>query len=557
MLAPAANRVIALALVLASLTTQRVRAGTLSVSPDEILFVGDSVTAGVWFLGLSDRTAAQAWPAVVLGRLGLPAASTRLDGTYPLDHLDLTRRGAGLLGTRYLVRALGAILGRSRPLYAAGEPRSVVAVPGQTLGDVLRQSSDHYGPRATGWVFGALFLPRHLTTIETIEQGANRPRWIVLAIGANDLLSSFGIVGGASPPTVESFEADFRTLTRRLRAVMAPDAPPSRLLLLTLPDVTALPFLQPVDTGAKDASGEPIPAGTKTSAFLLPLRRDRFEDDEVWTPEELESARALGRGYNAAIHEIAAAGGFAIVDLELLSERLSADPAFADPLSPYFSPDLHHPSGRLHAEIAEAVLQAMADAAGVAVPVAGALADSPEETPLPENADFTEQELARVRSFTRIALLGMESGYFPPGATFRGAVEIGAQSGSERAGRWAAAAYAGAELGPGPFTSRWVSRLSLQGRTGVFRAENDELRWFPREGSDLRLGIAFEPLGAWHWKRLELGSRYGFSGGLGWYSRAEWRILYAETLSTGLAANRFEAGVRLGAPWRRPGHNGN
>ncbi|MGQ0722878.1 MAG: SGNH/GDSL hydrolase family protein [Candidatus Eiseniibacteriota bacterium] len=552
---------IALALLLASLAVQPAGTGTLPQSRDEILFVGDSVTAGVWFLGLSDRTAAEAWPSVVLRRLGLPGESTRLDGTYPLDHLDLTRRGAGLLGTRYTWRALGAILGRSRPLYAEGEPRSIVAVPGQTLGDVLRQSSDHYGPRATGWVFGALFLPRHLTAVETIEQGANRPLWIVLGIGANDLLSPFGIVGGASAPAVESFEADFRELTQRLRAVMPPDEPASQMLLMTLPDVTALPFLQPVGPGAKDAGGEPLPAGTKTSAFLLPLRNDRFEGDEVWTPEELETARALGDGYNAAIREVAAEGGYGIVDLERLSARLGADPAFADPLSPYFSPDLHHPSGRLHAEIAEAVLQAMADAAGVAVPAASPPVDPPAdplpETALPENADFTEQELARVRSFTRIALLGMESGYFPPGATFRGAIEIGAQAGSERAGRWAAALHAGAELGPGPVTSRWVSRLFLQGRTGAFRAGDDAIRWFPADGSDLRLGLAFEPLGAWRWKRVEVGSRYGFSGGFGWYGRAEWRALYAEVLSGGLEPDRFEAGVRLGAPLRRPGHNGN
>lgn len=526
----------------------------LPSSPGEIVIVGDSVPAGVYFLYLGDRTAAQGWAARVLARCRVPVPSTRLPGPFPIDHLELTRRGAGLLGFRYLKRAAGALLASRDPLFEEGEVRSVVAIPGQTLEEVLHQSSDRHDPRSTGWLFGSLFLPRHLTAVETVERAANRPRWIVLSIGANDLLSPFGIVGGATAPTPAAFERDYRELTRRLRAAMDPASRPEQLLCVTVPDVTRLPFLQPVPAGATDADGGPLPPGTVSSAFLLPYGRSRFEDPETWTPEELEQVRALTRSCNDAIRRIARDGGFSVVELAPILERLSGDPDFDSPRSPWFSPDLHHPSARLHAVIADSVLAGMARVAGVPVPPRIGLPDPP----LPATADLDREERERARSFTRIALLGMERGYFPPGPTLRGAFEIAALAGGGRPGTWAGAVLAGLEIGPAPVTTRWVSRLALQARTGIaWDPDRDDFRRFPARDSELRIGLGFEPLGRWAWRRIEAGARLGLEGGPGWYARGEWRKLYAECSSDGLSPRLARAGFRFGGVLLRPGHNGN
>lgn len=522
--------------------------------PGDLVLVGDSVPAGVYFLYLSDRTAEQGWASQVLARYGLPVPSTRLPGPYPLDHLELTRHGQGFLGLRYLLDAAGALLGSHRPLFAKGEVRSIVAVPGQTVGNVLRQSSDNHRPGETGWIFAELFLPRHLTVIQTVEQDANRPKWIVLSIGANDLLSPFGIVGRASAPDPAGFERDYRELTTRLRATMDPASRAEQLLCVTLPDVTRLPFLQPVPAGARDASGSPLPAGTVASAFLVPYGRTRFEDDEVWTPAELQAVRDLARSYNDAVRRIATEGGFTVVDLGTLLDRVSADPSFDSPRSPYFSPDLHHPSERLHTGIADLVVSTMARAARASEPAAG----DPPDPPLPTNADFDASERARARMFTRSALLGLERGDFPPRPTLRGAVEIGALAGGDRPGPWAIAVQGGLEIGPTPVLRGWVSRLALQARTGtVWSSGEDDFRALPRRDSDLRLGLALEPLGRWEWMRVEAGARIGLAGGPGWYARGEWRKLWAETFSDGVAPRYAQLGVRIGAAWLRPGHNGN
>jgi len=545
----------ALAATVLATAPRGLRADPLALpsSPEEIVLVGDSVTAGVHFLCLSDTSAAQGWAAQVLRRCGLPVPSTRLDSPYPLDHLRVTRHGAGFLGIRYLTVAVRGIRKDRKPQFREGEVRTIVAVPGQTLGNVLRQCSDDPGERATGWVFGALFLPEPLTAIETVERAANRPRWAVLSIGANDLLASFGIVGGATAPDPATFERDYRELTGRLFAAMHPESRPDQLLCLTVPEVTALPFLQPVPAGSRDALGSALPEGTMTSAFLIPYGRRRFEDGEVWTPAELDHVRELARGYDEAVRRIAAENGYSVVELQELLERLRRDPRFAGPTSPWFSPDLHHPSYALHAEIADMVVEKMCRIAGVEEPPSSPLPD-----PLPSAADLTEERRARAAGFSRVALLGLERGEYPPGPTIRASVDIGGLIGHRRAGSWSAAALIGVEVGPAPASTRWVSRLALQARTGVvWVREDDDFHRFPAEDSDVRLALAFEQLGHWDWARVETGTRWAMAGGLGFYTRGEWRKVYAELVSDGFESRRAELGVRFGGEARRPGRNGN
>jgi hypothetical protein len=509
----------------------------------DILFVGDSVTAGMYFFGHSNAYAEQGWAGQVMSSFGLPPDSPRLEDPYPLDLLRLTQDGLGLAGWQYPWDALPALVNRSSN-FESGEPRSIVAVPGQTLSEVLRQSSENPGTASTGWVLGAHLLPEGSTAIETAEQSAVSPRWIVVFVGNNDALAHFGMVGDAIPPDPVEFAADYRELGARLEALLAAGVSPNRLLVVTLPDVTALPLLQPVPTTAD------WPTGTMTSAFLLRFRGDRFHPDEVWTRPELAAVRNRVSAYNDAIRTVAAERGYTVVDLETTLAELARDPAFALISSPYFSPDLHHPSASTHRRIATLVLDAMAGVAGVATP------EIPEVGTLPTNADFSDDERARAETLMRLSLLGAEDGRFPPPPTLRGFAELGAGFGPARYGDASLALGFQVESIPGPITNGWMTRgaLGLRVAAAISEGENLEL---PQEAQDVRAGISFEPVGRWYWQRAELGLRYGWAGGLTWYARGEWRTLFVESSGDPWAPARVDFGVRLGALWGRAGHNGN
>ena len=524
-------------------------AGDLPRAREDLLFVGDSVTAGVYFMALSDSSAAQAWPADLTRALGFELPPARFPEAYPLDLLTLVRKGFGLGGWRFPWSAVPALLPR-HPRFAPAEPRSVVAVPGQTVTDYLHQSSVAPGQESAGWIFASLILPRGWTAIETVQRNPIRPRWVLAFLGSNDLLIPFGMVGAAEPLRPDVFAQRYGELASKLFDAMAPGTPPAHLLLATLPDVTVLPFLQPVPEGAVDARGRALPAGTRVSAFLLPFRRHRFDADEAWTPGELDALRRDGRAYNDSIRAIAARHGFTVLDIDGLLAELAADPTFTSPASPYFSPDLHHPSALTHRRIADLALATMAEVAGTPDPPISA-------TPAPARpaaADLTPAQTRRTDALMRIALLSMEKGALRP--TWRGTLESVALSRPGRAGSSALAGTLALEGPPGPFTTRWDSRGTLALRAELPFDRNGTAQW-TRRAFQYRAGIAMERLGQWRWLHGEFGLRGDVVDRAGWYVRAEWRPIVVETGSRDFAPDELRAGLQFHRTWGRPGHGGN
>ncbi|MDH3199134.1 MAG: SGNH/GDSL hydrolase family protein, partial [Candidatus Krumholzibacteria bacterium] len=252
--------------ILACLVTYAVAGGALPRSPSELLLVGDSVTAGIYFLSLNAKSIRQAWSGQLIRRLGMEPPRAPYDITYPINHLGLAELGFTAGGLAYAWEARQALRGGS-PRFTADEERIVMAVPGQTVEELLRQSSrtKSENKHSSGWTFGRFLLPKGLSAMETIEQWEKRPRWVVLFIGANDLLASFDMVGKITSPSPEEFRSDYEELVRRLRAVMAADAPPEQFLVLTLPDVTKLPLLQALPPSADDGHGHRYPPGSMAS----------------------------------------------------------------------------------------------------------------------------------------------------------------------------------------------------------------------------------------------------------------------------------------------------
>jgi lysophospholipase L1-like esterase len=391
--------------------------------------------------------------------------------------------------------------------------------------------------------------------IETIEQWSKRPEWIVLFIGANDLLSEFGIVGDARPPSPEQFEADYRALVARLRKRMAPNADSRQFFVMTLPDVTRLPLLQPLPPRADDGDGGRFPDGSLASAFLIPFRK-HFQEDEVWRPDQIAAIRQRARDYNDAIERIAADEGLTIVDIEALMEELRRDSSFVTPASPYFSPDLAHPSFRTHARIADRVADGMSKITGEPVPPLVA-----SESPLPHSGDFAGRDQTRIAAMMRLAYLALESGPLPPRLTGRIGVEAAGQFGEEPIGDATVSLLAGLEVPPSPLLTHPIMRLGASVRAAAlaFDEESENVELFPQRSLEVRLGLGFERIGMWTWTRFEIGGLLTLDGAWdgGMYARGEWRGLYAEAAGRGWDFDRVEAGLRFGIQPGRQGRNGN
>ncbi len=472
-------------------------------------------------------------------RLGFAPASKRFPSFHPINHLGLTRLGFSFAGLAYPWEAIPALLPQG-PRFDADDERVILAIPGQMAHEQIEQSSKNKGKRSSGWTFANLLLPRGLSAVETAEQWDKHPRWVVLFIGANDLLASFGIIGKAKPPTPEAFAAAYKPLAKRLRGLMPKDTPAAQLILLTLPDVSGLPLMQPVPEGADDGKGNPYPAGSKVSAFLLPFRT-HFEPEEVWEPGELREIQDRVAAYNRVIEAVAADYEASVVDMMDLFSQLSRDPAFASPHSPYFSPDLHHPSYRTHSMIARDVLTTMAQVAGEPVPAPPATS----LTPLPHNGDVSKEERARVDAMVHLGLQGLRTGPLPPRPTFRLEADAGVRVNRHGDELGTVSLMIAMESTATPVSARWLSRGALQVRVSPVElrgVESGDSEAFPKASLDARAGVAFERIGMWNWTRIGAGALYAAEGGLGWYTRGEWRILFAEVSSRDWEPDRFEAG---------------
>ena len=523
--------------------------------PSELLLIGDSVAAGMYFLQLEQESVQQSWTGQVLQRLGMEVPLAPYDHPYPIDHLQLARQGFGALRLGYAWSARRAFY-PGKPQYDVEQERVVFAIPGQTVGELLKQSTKtkKLNETSAGWVFASIMLPEDKSAIETVEQWSKRPKWIVVFIGANDLLSSYGILGGATPPDPAVFRAQYAELVDRLRAIMAPEVPARQLIVATLPDVTALPFFQDIPPGVDDGEGNAYPPGTKMSTFLVPYRK-HVAREEAWTPEELEEIRRRAHDYNTAIADVAHERGVTVLDMASIIADTAKDPAFSAADSPYFSPDLHHPSYKGHDVIADAVLDTMSAIAGEEVPPP---LTSPSEL-LPSAREFPDQQ-PRVNALMHLAMQGLQIGPLPKKLSTRFALEAGAQGGHDRLGDGVVAGLVGVEGLPVPVTTRHVMRIAAQVRLmlGAYHSSNGETDFFPRQGLEGRLGLGFEKIGAWNWGRFELGGLVAPDDPVdfGLYARQEWRMLYLETASRGWDFY-LEGGIRFGGFSWRPGRNGN
>ena len=513
-----------------------------------VLLFGDSLTAGMYFLYLDDESAKQGWAAQLLSKIGIEPDLPGLGQPYPLDNLTLAKKGFGFFGLRTIINLLSSAFSKG----TRDKDRNIIAVPGQTLEEVLTQSSENHGKKSASWMFGKVLLRQNESLIRAAEDAGEEYEWIILWIGANDLLSSFGMLGDATPPSQEEFKRDYAILAARLGRLLKDEVEASHLLFLTLPDVTQLPLFANLPTGSVNDSEVPYPEGSKTSAFLTPFRNNRFESKEVFSPEMLQSVKDRAAVYNMVINSIAEEMGASVVDIYGLMKRLESEPGFASQNSSYISPDLFHPSYKAHAIISEEVLAAMESISGNSL-TTGTPEITNDVEPLPSAAELNTNERNRASSLMRMAMLTMEDGRFPPRPTYRGRVELGGRTGNGVSSEPVFYASTGVDFPPVPIRVGWVSRLTVNVRFGAFVSLSNNLKKI----NELRIGFAIEPQGKWNWRRIETGLAKTNGSRTGLYARFEWRMLYVNSTDLFSTTPLVEAGVSLGKIWGRTGHNGN
>ena len=345
------------------------------------VFIGDSLTAGFQSGSLLDTAQVNGWAPLV-------AKQANFSITLPLIAFPGAPNVLQLESLNPLVIAPAdpGVTTSGRDNFAA-QPTDL-AVPGHTLNDALntvpllvpKTGED----QLTQLVLGFPQLGFGAARSQVDEAIALHPTTIFIWIGNNDALvaDETGMPSSMTPTT--TFATEFQTLTNKLAATGA------NLVFLNIPDVTAVPFLQPADVvlaATSAESGIPVPVlsqilGITTGDFVNPTgtaeipgilaaiaqgqQAGPISDSGVLTAAEVVTAQANVSAYNQTIATDATSVGGTLVDINALFKGVKANgitingfPATANFLGGLFSLDGIHPTNTAYALIANDVIDTL------------------------------------------------------------------------------------------------------------------------------------------------------------------------------------------------------
>ncbi len=301
--------------------------------PGEIMFLGDSLVAGVQSWTLNEHT--QSASLAVLFTEQLRQAGV-VDSTFelkqPLLRDDINRVDVDVVADN-------------------------IAVPGVTTEDLVREAAGPLPMTLTD----LLLWPAQGTQVDVARQ--RRPKIVLLWVGSNDAVPTV-----IHPPydlrnltDVDSFRESYHSAIERLAEVHA------KLVVGNIFDVTAIPALVPASTLGGDDNDRiyfgdalAVRAGLKSAAEVL--------DDpaRVLDATELATIRERVEAFNAVIAEEAARYGAALVDVATaLAELQSTLPPDLEQAA--FSFDGVHPSPTGYALITDIFIAAFNEAYGTEV----------------------------------------------------------------------------------------------------------------------------------------------------------------------------------------------
>jgi lysophospholipase L1-like esterase len=334
--------------------------------------IGDSISAGFGAGSLNERHQVFSPPAIIAQQVGIPLctpASSAADNCFalPLISFPGLPNGEIVLGLTSS-GALGPVIipGSGGPeMIGFGRPYNNLAVPGYTVGAALALT----GAEANSGL-GQVIL-RGLGS-EVDQAIALHPTFVMIWLGANDVLGAVSAGNPAGLPSTAAFTAQYNTVLDKLVA----GAPNAGMVVGTLPtDFRSLPLTSTVPPVVFDSNFQPVvaggqqipliytPAGAATPTIVppgsivllsalpkiqtgvgmpptlktippfnaLPNVGTPLTDADVITPTELTAFTTRIAEFNAAITAAAASHNVAVADVKAFYDRI-ANSSAANPI---------------------------------------------------------------------------------------------------------------------------------------------------------------------------------------------------------------------------------
>lgn len=350
------------------------------------VFLGDSLTAGYQSGSLVDTSQVHGWAPLVAQQAGFTIVLPLIAPPGAPSQLQLLKIGPPPV----IVPAAGTTSGRDN---FAAQPTDL-AVPGAALNDVIntrplltpttgQEQLNQLVLGYPGFGYGQAFSQAERAI-------ALNPTTIFLWIGNNDaLIADFtGLPSSMTP--IADFTTQYTALIKLLTTKTT-----ANLVIANIPDVTAIPYLQPAGSLlAQYSAVTKIPVATlsallgisagdfvnqsglaQISAILSGTQKTPISDGGVLSAAEVVTARANVTAFNQVIATQAAAAGATLVDINALFTSVATNGLMVNGLTVrngflggVFSLDGVHPTNTGYAVVANKFIDSLNAAIGTKIP---------------------------------------------------------------------------------------------------------------------------------------------------------------------------------------------
>lgn len=345
--------------------------------------IGDSVTQGCQSLNVEERRQYWSFPAQLARQMGTEFNQPLM--RYPgcgFPNIEDVIKDKQNIGVFSYIRGLVF------PKRVNPEQDNInnFGISGATLSHILDwdlavcKSPEHPIVRTTAffspWITATLGGQIKKRRESAVDQALKRnPTFLTIWIGNNDVFFSAVSCTDSLITPLDFWCRMFDELVERIKATPSVKG----VALINIPDVTAIPFLQPINNPHHKTTG-PVTPGSMIPFFI----RESASDREVLTPAEIEKIRSVTAKFNEKIASTAKEQGWALIDMSTqFNDAMKngrhlqyADGRISDIVvrSDYatgglFSLDGIHPSSTGYACLANVIIKGINEFYGTTIPL--------------------------------------------------------------------------------------------------------------------------------------------------------------------------------------------
>jgi hypothetical protein len=336
-----------------------------------LIFLGDSLTAGTQNGSLLDAQQVNSYPALLAAQINTPITLPLLAAPGVPNVLQLS------LDPISLYFAPGESAGRDNP---SVQPTDL-AIPGASLADIYYVTPANTDDPATQYILGEPGLPNGDSLSQALWAKQLQPTTIVLWAGNVEAISAVQNGSTANLTSAATFAAQYTDLIAWLTQNTN-----AHLVLLNVPDVTTVPYLISAAQAATIASGtfgvDPnyfyalwgVAPGDYLNATGMQSALKAVEDpsfaplksSDYLTPSDIALLQSTVIAYNQSIAQQATQVNATLVDMHAALLNLAQNgttingtPVTFQYLGGIFSLDGVHPTNTGYALVANTILQSL------------------------------------------------------------------------------------------------------------------------------------------------------------------------------------------------------